>query len=96
MLQATYFKRPRRGEERRGNLGHVVGYVVLGGTLVFVGILMLLLPGQGILTALVGLSLMTFPGKNRALQWVLKQSVVLRAANAIRRRAGKPPFESSN
>jgi hypothetical protein len=52
-----------------------------------------LIPGQGILTVLVGLSLIDFPGK-RALELRLARlRPVLRAINWIRRKADRPPLE---
>ena len=63
---------------------------ILGVILVSAGILMLALPGQGILTIIVGLVLMEFPGKYRAERWVINRPSVLRAINWIRAKAGKP------
>jgi len=52
-----------------------------------------LIPGQGLVTILVGLSLIDFPGK-RALELRLaRQGPVLRAINWIRRKADRPPLE---
>ena len=52
-----------------------------------------LIPGQGILTILIGLSLIDFPGK-RALELRLaRERHVLRAINWIRFRAKRPPLE---
>jgi hypothetical protein len=57
---------------------------------VLAGIIMLALPGQGILTILVGLVLVDFPGKYGAERWVVSQRSVLRAINWIRAKSGKP------
>ena len=65
---------------------------VLGLTFVAAGIAMLVLPGQGILTILVGLMLLDFPGKYRAEQWLVSHASVLRSINWIRSRARKPPL----
>jgi hypothetical protein len=54
------------------------------------GILMLVLPGQGILTILIALMVSTFPGKYRMERAIMRRPRVLRAANWIRRRYHKP------
>lgn len=60
-----------------------------GAILVLAGILMLALPGQGILTIIIGLVLMEFPGKYRAERWIINRPSVLAAINWIRLKAGK-------
>ena len=66
---------------------NLLGYVFLG-----VGISMLVLPGQGILTILAGIMLLNFPGKYRLVRWIVTRHQVLRALNWIRRCAGRPPL----
>ena len=63
---------------------------LLGITFVFAGILMLALPGQGVLTIIIGLALMDFPGKYRAERWLVSRHSVLRLINWIRGKAAKP------
>jgi hypothetical protein len=65
----------------------------LGVLLVVLGLLMLVLPGQGLLTLLVGLMLVDFPGKYRLERRILSSPRVLRVVNALRGRSGKPPLE---
>ena len=62
---------------------------LLGAIFVLAGILMLALPGQGILTIIIGLLLMEFPGKYHAERWVINRPSVLSAINWIRAKAGK-------
>lgn len=65
---------------------------LIGATLIFAGTLMLFLPGQGVLTILVGVSFLSFR-KKRALQRMLAaRSGVLGMMNAIRARSGLPPL----
>ena len=45
----------------------------VGMVFVFTGVAMLVLPGQGILTILIGVGLMDFPGKHRFERMVLRQ-----------------------
>ena len=63
----------------------------LGVVLILAGIAMLVLPGQGLLTLLIGLMLTDFPGKYAVEKWVVGQPGVLRAVNWLRQRAGHPP-----
>lgn len=65
----------------------------LGAVLVLAGALMLVLPGQGILTLLAGLTLLDFPGKRRLELWLVRRGPVLRAVAWIRKRAGSPPLQ---
>src|SRR5262245_54109823 len=60
---------------------------LLGAALVLLGLLLLVLPGQGILTILAGLVLLDFPGKHRALLWTISRPAVLKSVNWIRERA---------
>ncbi|MGE3537021.1 MAG: PGPGW domain-containing protein [Candidatus Tectimicrobiota bacterium] len=85
---------PRRAGTHPGL--HLLGRVlknVLGCLLLLAGVAMLVLPGQGILTMFLGLTLLDFPGK-RALEWRLVQRpMVWQSLNWIRARAHKPPLE---
>ena len=96
-LPSDYFSYRRR--KSRTQFRHPVVVVlltlvknVLGLMFVAAGIAMLVLPGQGILTILVGLMLLDFPGKYRAEQWLVGHASVLRSINWIRSRAHKPPL----
>ncbi len=62
---------------------------LLGLIFIVAGILMLVLPGQGILTIIMGLIIMEFPRKYRAERWIVSQASVLRMINWIRRKSGK-------
>ena len=68
---------------------------ILGVILVALGVIMSLpgVPGQGILTVLIGAMLLDFPGKRCAERWLLRRRGVLKAINGVRARAGKPPLE---
>ncbi len=61
--------------------------------LVIAGLLMLVLPGQGLLTLLIGLSLSDFPGKFRVERWLMSRPSVFGGVNWIRSRAHKPPLQ---
>lgn len=66
---------------------------LLGLALLAAGVLMLVLPGQGILTLLAGLALVDFPGKRRLELAILSSPSVSGSANWIRERAGRPPLQ---
>lgn len=63
----------------------------LGIVLILAGLAMLLLPGQGLLTLLIGLMLTDFPGKYALEKRLVRQPGVLKAVNWLRDRAGHPP-----
>lgn len=65
---------------------------LLGLLMLAAGIAMLVLPGQGILGILLGVSLLDFPGKRRLQRRIVRQKPVLRSINWIRRKAGRPPI----
>ena len=98
-LPADYFCRERRESWRSGGGVPVLAQVVavlknlLGLVLVVVGAIMLVTPGQGVLTILAGLLVMNFPGKYRLERWLVMRPGVLRALNWLRRRRGQAPFE---
>ncbi len=65
---------------------------LFGGTLLAAGVIMLFMPGQGILAILIGLSLLDLPGKRRLERRLIGRPAILRAVNAIRARANRPPL----
>lgn len=65
-----------------------------GCMLIGAGIAMLVLPGQGILTIVVGIILLDFPGKFALERSLARRRSVLRALNWIRTRMERPPLES--
>ena len=64
----------------------------LGAILLVAGILMLVLPGQGILTILAALTLLDIPGKRRLELRILHLPALLKGINGLRRRAGRKPL----
>ena len=66
---------------------NLVGYIFI----VF-GIAMLVLPGQGVLTILIGVMFINFPGKYRLERWVVMREPVLGVINKLRGRAGRAPL----
>ncbi len=66
---------------------------LLGWFLIVVGIFMLVLPGQGLLTIFVGLLLVNFPGKYRLERWLVSRQKIAKSVNWIRQRTGRPPLQ---
>lgn len=65
---------------------------LLGVVLIALGAAMLLLPGQGLLTILVGIILVDFPGKFQFERWLIQREPILNSVNWLRRRRGRPPL----
>ena len=65
---------------------------LLGLVLIASGVMMLVLPGQGLLAILVGVGLTDFPGKFRLERWFAKQPAIFNAMNWIREKRGTPPL----
>ena len=68
---------------------------LLGCLFILAGLGMLFLPGQGLLTVLIGMMMMNFPGKYRLEKKILCRPSVLRAINWIRTRSKHPPLTVS-
>ncbi len=65
---------------------------MIGVLFLFTGFIMLFLPGQGILTMILGLSLMSFPGKRAIMTSLTHRPTVQRSLNWIRKNSSKKPF----
>ena len=65
---------------------------VFGAVFVVTGVGMLVLPGQGVVTVVIGLMLMDFPGKFAMERWIIRRRPVHRALNWIRAKADRPPL----
>ena len=75
----------------KGVLSKIAGNA-LGVILVFAGIAMLVLPGQGVLTILAGLLLIDFPGKYRITRRLVSLPPILKVINAIRAKSDLKPL----
>lgn len=65
---------------------------IVGLVLLIAGIIMLIGPGQGVLTILIGLMMMDIPGKRPLEARIIKRPAVLSAVNNLRARYNKPPL----
>ncbi len=65
---------------------------LIGLLIILAGTAMLVLPGQGLLTIILGFSLTSFPGRRHFVNWLLEQKAVRRTMNWMRRKAHKEPL----
>ena len=70
----------------------VIGKNLLGVVLVALGIVLSLpgVPGQGLLTILLGIMLLDFPGRRKVELTLVSRPTVFNAINKLRHRFGKP------
>ena len=70
----------------------LIGKNIAGVILVVLGVLLSLpgVPGQGVLTILLGVMLLDFPGRRRFERWILSSPKVLKTVNKLRKRFHKP------
>jgi hypothetical protein len=66
---------------------------LLGAALLLLGLVMLATPGQGVLSILVGISLLDVPGKRRLELAIIRREPVRKSMNWIREKAGRPPLQ---
>ena len=66
---------------------------IIGYTLIIGGILMLVLPGQGLFTILIGLMLSNYPGKYFIERKFIAIPSILRTINWLRKKSNSPPIE---
>jgi len=97
-LPRDYFSKDRRPLEWADRypvfrLALLIAKNLAGAVLVVAGIAMLMLPGQGLLTIVVGLVLLNFPGKFRLQRWLVRRPNVWRSINWLRKRAKREPLE---
>ena len=99
-LPEGYFLKSHRESPRQpiSNPGTWFVYLVvknmLGAVLIFAGIAMLFLPGQGMLSILIGVSIASFPGKRRMIRFLVGRKAILKSANWLRQKFGRAPFRA--
>lgn len=98
-IPADYFTHSRRRRLHRRSNGSpkvwlwLMAKNLLGGILVILGLIMLVAPGQGVLTILIGLGIADFPGKYHLERRLVSLPGILRTLNWIRQRRGHPPLK---
>ena len=73
----------------------VIGKNVAGVLLVALGVVLSIpgVPGQGLLTILLGVMLLDFPGRHRLEQKLLSKPSIVNSINRLRKRFDKEPLE---
>ena len=96
LIASDYFtmKNPHKLEIK--HIGHVITVIiksVIGLVLLLAGIIMLVTPGQGVISILLGLFLMEFPGKRKLELKIINHDPTFKTLNWLREKASKPPFK---
>jgi len=65
---------------------------LLGILLVITGFVMFFMPGQGVITMLIGIMLMNFPGKRSLATAIVRQPTIFKSLNWTRSKALRPPL----
>jgi hypothetical protein len=99
-LPPDYFKESSERNFLQGypkwvRLAAVIGKNLLGLILVVVGIILSIpgVPGQGVLTILLGIMLLDFPGKRSLEHRIVSRPKVRDAINGLRHKFGKEPMQ---
>jgi len=84
----------RRLQSRFSQIAWAILKNLLGVALVVIGLVLALpgVPGQGLLTILVGLLMLDIPGKRRLELAIVRRGPVLRTINKLRARFKRPPL----
>ena len=99
-LPADHFSKNRKtkfwdGPNPALHAAKVIGKNIAGVLLVALGVVLSLpgVPGQGLLTILLGVMLLDFPGRDRLEQKLLHRPSIKNSINKLRARFGKRPLE---
>jgi hypothetical protein len=99
-LPADHFSKSRKTQFWSGprpwlHAAKVIGKNIAGILLVALGVVLSLpgVPGQGLLTVLLGIMLLDFPGRDRLEQKLLSKPSIVNTINSLRGRFGKKPLE---
>lgn len=96
-LPSDYFdlRVPRHWMKDRHPVLRIIGLFIkniIGAVFLIAGFLMLFLPGQGLLTMLIGISFMDFPYKRQLEVKIIGLPAVFNAINTMRHKFNKPPL----
>lgn len=96
-LPSDYFdtRVPRQWMKNRHPMLRLVGLIIknMTGIMFFIaGFLMLFLPGQGLLTMLIGISLIDFPNKRNLEVKIIEQHIILHTINTMRQKFNRLPL----
>ena len=91
-------RKPTKWHEQKPilRLAVIFGKNIIGLLLILGGLLMLVLPGQGLLTMVTGLLLINYPGKYRLEQKLVSNPSIFKTLNWIRKKANKSQLKRNN
>lgn len=98
-LPPDYFILHRRLVEARHERHPVLAKIIfvarniIGILFLAAGMAMLVLPGQGIITMLIGISFMDFPRKHNIVDNLIHRPRIMKLLNWLRRKGKKTPFQ---
>jgi len=99
-IPADYFKKTHKtqfwvGPNPALHAAKMIGKNILGIFLVVLGIILSIpgVPGQGLLTILLGVVLVDFPGKRRLERKLLSRQEIVKTIDRLRKKFNKPPLE---
>ena len=96
LIPEDYFINKKDSKIKTNNI--LIWYIVLifknviGYSLILGGIIMLILPGQGLFTIIIGLMMSNYPGKYFIEKKFIAIPTVLKSINWLRRKSNKPPI----
>ena len=99
LIPEDYFINRKISKVRSNNpaLWYIVLIVknMIGYSIVLGGIMMLVLPGQGVFTIIIGLMLSNYPGKYAIEKKFIAIPSILKSINWLRNKSNKPPLNLS-
>ena len=96
LIPEDYFINKKDSKIKTNNI--FIWYIVLifknliGYSLILGGIMMLVLPGQGLFTIIIGLMMSNYPGKYSIEKKFIAIPTILKSINWLRRKSSKPPI----
>ncbi len=98
-LDSNFFLHLHKNKKKKNKHEHPLMFMLLrilrysvGVFLISAGILMLFLPGQGLLTIIIGIALLDFPAKRALTGRILSCQKIQKSLNWIREKGAKSPF----
>jgi Ca2+/Na+ antiporter len=95
-IPQDYFIHTNQHKVEIKHLGHLIIVLIrtlIGFVLLIAGIIMLVTPGQGIISILLGLFLMEFPGKRKLELKLINHEPTFKTLNWLRSKVNKSPFD---
>jgi hypothetical protein len=99
-IPADYFKKNHKtqfwvGPNPALHAAKMIGKNILGVMLIVIGIILSIpgVPGQGLLTILLGVVLVDFPGKRHLERKLLSRQEIVKTIDRLRKKFDRPPLE---